>query len=65
MFDYFNVTSLQNLLNLFSLKFWPAASILPLHALPSFIDLFKANNRNTIKRCEIYSKLINTPEKRH
>ena len=32
---------------------------------PANIFLFKVNNRNTRKRCEICSKLIKTPERRH
>ena len=36
------------------------------HANPTNIYLFKVNNRNTRKRCEICSKLtIKTPERRH
>ena len=35
-------------------------------ANPTNIYLFKVNNRNTRKRCEICSKLtIKTPERRH
>ena len=34
--------------------------------IPFRVYLFKANNRNTRARCEIYSKLtIQTPEQRH
>ena len=34
-------------------------------SLPANIYLFKVDNRNTRKRCEIYSKLkIQTPERR-
>ena len=33
---------------------------------PAYIYLFKVNNKNTRKRCEIYSKLtIKTPERHH
>ena len=33
---------------------------------PANINLFKVNNRNTRKRCKIYSKLtVKTPERRH
>ena len=36
------------------------------NSIPASIYLFKVNNRNTRKRCEICSKLtIKTPERRH
>ena len=31
---------------------------------PANVYLFKVNNRNTRKRCKVYSKLIKTPERR-
>ena len=38
---------------------------LPVNTSPANIYLFKVNNRNTRKRCEIFSKLtIKTPERR-
>ena len=39
---------------------------MPFNSFPANIYLFKVNNRNTRKRCEICSKLtIKTPERRH
>ena len=36
------------------------------HSIPANIYLFKVNNRNTRKRCEIFSKFtIKIPERRH
>ena len=40
--------------------------IYTIETCPSNINLFKVNNINTSKRCEIFSKLtIKTPERRH
>ena len=45
---------------------WPhRKTILCITNVPANICLFKVNNRNTKKRCEIRSKLTKTPEQRH
>ena len=46
-------------------QFWLKTTLFHLSFLVG-IYMFKVNNRNTITRCEIYSKLpIKTPERRH
>ena len=50
---------IQNLLN-FRILLFQARKL----NFPANIYLFKVNNRNTRKRCEICSKLAKTPERR-